>query len=181
VPRRLLAALVVLVGLWLVAVGFLFVWPSANETPPAHADAVVVLSGGGDRRLDPALKLVQRGVAPVLAISSAFKSPTWYTAQRLCRGQDGRLPFHVLCFTAKPYSTRGEAETFSRIAREHGWNRIVVVTSTYHVTRAHMLFSRCYHGQLWTVGSSAPWYVLPEEWISETAKLTVQTVYERSC
>jgi uncharacterized SAM-binding protein YcdF (DUF218 family) len=170
-----------LVALWLVAVAFLFVWPSANEAPPTHADAVVVLSGGGNWRLDPALKLVRRGVAPVLAISSAFKSPTWYTAQRLCRGQDGRQPFRVLCFTAKPYSTRGEAETFSRIARAHGWNRIVVVTSTYHVTRAHMLFRRCYHGQLWTVGASSRWYWLPEEWASETAKLSVQLLYERGC
>jgi uncharacterized SAM-binding protein YcdF (DUF218 family) len=181
VLRRLLAVVVLLVALWLVAVAFLFVWPRANETPPAHADAVVVLSGGGNRRLDPALKLVQRGIAPVLAISSAFRDPRWTKAHRLCRGQDGPTTFRILCFEANPYSTRGEAETFSRIAREHGWSRIVVVTSTYHVTRAHMLFGRCFHGRLWTVGTSSPWWVLPEEWVSETLKLSVQVVYERGC
>jgi uncharacterized SAM-binding protein YcdF (DUF218 family) len=170
-----------LVGLWLVAVAILFVWPTANESPPAHADAVVVLAGGGNHRLDPALKLVQRGVAPLLAVSSAFKDPKWIKAHRLCRGEDGPTRFHVLCFQAVPYSTRGEARTVARLAREHGWHRIVVVTSTYHVTRARMLFRRCYRGQLWTVGTSSPWTELPQEWVSETGKLIVQTTVERSC
>jgi uncharacterized SAM-binding protein YcdF (DUF218 family) len=170
-----------LVGLWLVAVAVLFVWPQANQTPPDRADAVVVLSGGGNGRLDPALKLVDRGIAPVLAISSAFRDPRWRKAHRLCRGEEGPLRFRVLCFQAIPYSTRGEAETVGRLARKYGWRRLVVVTSTYHVTRARMLFRRCFKGQLWTVGTSAPWYELPTEWASETAKLTVQTVYERGC
>jgi uncharacterized SAM-binding protein YcdF (DUF218 family) len=181
VLRRLLAALVVLVSLWLVAVAVLFVWPPADTGAPAHADAVVVLAGGGNQRLDPALKLVERGVAPVLAISSAFRDPKWKKAHRLCDGQDGRLRFKVICFEAVPYSTRGEAETVTRLAKHDGWNRVVVVTSTYHVTRARMLFRRCFHGRLWTVGTSSTWWTLPEEWASETGKLTVQTFYERGC
>ncbi len=179
--RRLFVALAMLVGLWLVAVAVLFVWPSANQSPPAHADAVVVLAGGGNSRLDPALKLVQRGIAPVLAISSAFKDPKWKKAHRLCRGAYGRTRFRVVCFQAVPYSTRGEARTVARLARELDWRRIVVVTSTYHVTRARMLFRRCYHGRLWMVGTSASLLALPEEWVSETGKLLVQTTVERSC
>lgn len=179
--RRLLTAFLMLVGLWLVTVALLFVWPSADESPPAHADAVVVLSGGGNSRLDPALELVERGVAPILAISSAFRDPRWTKAHRLCNGQDGRLRFRVICFQAVPYSTRGEAETVTRIAKHDHWSRIVVVTSTYHVTRARMLFRRCFHGRLWTVGTSSTWYWRPVEWASETAKLFVQTFYERGC
>lgn len=170
-----------LVGLWLVAVAVLFVWPSANEAPPAHADAVVVLAGGRDTRLDPALRLMRRGIAPVLAISSVQRDPKWITAEKLCRGAYGKLRFKVICFQAVPYSTRGEAETVARLAKHDAWHRIVVVTSTYHVTRARMLFRRCFHGQLWTLGTSSPWYWLPDEWASETGKLLVQTVYERGC
>jgi uncharacterized SAM-binding protein YcdF (DUF218 family) len=179
VPRRLLIALVMLLGLWLVAVAVLFVWPKANTGAPAHADAVVVLSGGRNSRLDPALKLVERGVAPVLAISSPYQDPKWTTAHELCRAKD--LKFKVVCFQATPYSTRGEAETVSRMARARGWKRLVVVTSMYHVTRARMLFERCYDGKLWTVGTSSPWQWLPEEWAFETGKLLVQTTVERSC
>jgi uncharacterized SAM-binding protein YcdF (DUF218 family) len=181
VRRRLFLAFELLVGLWLVAVAVLFVWPQANEAPPAHADAVVVLSGGGDGRLDPALRLVRHGLAPVLAISSPFKQPRWRTAISLCTGRTPHPKFRVVCFQAVPYSTRGEAETVSRLAKRQGWHRLVIVTSTYHVTRARMLFRRCYDGPLWTVGTSSTWYRLPEEWASETGKLIVQTVSDRSC
>lgn len=178
--RRLLLGLAGLLAAWLVACIFLFVWPRA-DAPPAHADVVVVLSGGLNRRLDPALALVRRGVAPVLAISSAFKGGNWKKAERLCRGQDGPTRFQVVCFTAVPYSTRGEARTVARLAREHHWKRVVVVTSMFHVTRARMLFRRCYRGQLWVVGTGSPWWQLPEEWASETGKLLVQLTVERGC
>jgi uncharacterized SAM-binding protein YcdF (DUF218 family) len=157
----------------------LFVWPRGSAPPP-KADVVVVLSGGLNSRLDPALELMRRRTAPVLAISSAFIGGTWKKAERLCRGE---IPtrYEVLCFTAKPYSTRGEARTVAKLAREQGWKRVVVVTSTFHVTRTRILFRRCYDGKLWVVGTKSPWWRLPEEWANETGKLAVQLTVERSC
>jgi len=181
VLRRLLLGLAGLVAAWLVAVAFLFAWPLVETGPPAHADAVIVLSGGLNGRLDPAIALVRRGIAPVLAVSGAFLDPRWKKAHRLCDGAYGPTRFRVLCFEPAPYSTRGEARTVARLARQHGWSRIVVVTSTYHLTRARMLFRRCYHGRLWMVGTSSPWWQLPQEWLSETGKLLVQAVFESGC
>ena len=177
--RRLLLILAGLVAAWLVACLVLFVWPPAESSPPAHADVVVVLSGS-KQRLPPALALIRRGVAPVLALSTVQETPHWPQAERLC-ATHRYAGAHVVCFTAVPYSTRGEARTVARLAREHGWHSIVVVSSTFHLTRAKMLFRRCYHGRLAMVGSPSTWWQLPLEWASETGKLLVQLTVQRGC
>ena len=113
--RRILLVVAGLVALWLVACAFLFVWPRAESAPPAHADAVVVLSGGLDRRLDPALALVRRGLAPTLVISSPMRGP-WPKAVALCSGRMKAAPgAKVVCFQPEPYSTQGEARAGARL------------------------------------------------------------------
>ena len=177
--RRLLVVLVALVGAWLVLCAVLFIWPSAASSP-RRADAIVVLSGGLNSRLDPALALARRGVAPLLVISSAGQDPKWRKARRLCAAR--RIAgVRVLCFEANPYSTVGEARAIARLARLHGWKHVVVVTSTFHVTRARMLIRRCYTGALSMVGTQSTWWRLPEEWASETGKLLVQLTLRRDC
>ena len=177
--RRLLLALAGLVVAWLVACLVLFVWPPAESSAPAHADVVVVLSGN-KRRLPPALALIRRGVAPVLALSTLQRTKHWPAAERLC-ATHRYAGAQVVCFTARPFSTQGEARTVTRLARERHWRSVVVVTSTFHVTRAHLLFRRCYHGPLTMIGSSSTWWQLPEEWAFETGKLVVQLTARRDC
>jgi uncharacterized SAM-binding protein YcdF (DUF218 family) len=125
----------------LVATLRLFVWPDTDAVD--HADAVVVLAGGDGERLDKGLELVRRGVAPTLVLS--FGPP------RLC---DGGGSVDVVCFAPSPETTRGEAEEIGRLARAHGWSRLVVVTSTPHVTRARLLVGRCYDGTLAVTGAT---------------------------
>ena len=179
VLRRVLVVLAVLVAAWLAASLVLFVWPPAETGAPAHADAIVMLSGS-KHRLPPAEMLIRRGVAPVLALSSVARTPKWKAARRLCRaGSYDRA--QVLCFNANPYSTEGEARTVAEIARRRGWRSIVVVSSTFHLTRAKLLFERCFAGRLYLVGAPTPWWELPQEWVSETGKLIVQLTVERGC
>lgn len=177
--RRLLLIFVGLVAAWIVFSLVFFVFPPADGGAPVHADVVVVLSGGRER-LPPAMALVRHGVAPVLAISSVEKTKPWPLGDRLCRAKR-YAGARVLCFEAVPYSTQGEAETVGRLARAHGWRRIVVVTNTFHVTRAHMLFRRCFKGALSMVGVGSTWWKLPLNWADETAKLVYQLTAERSC
>jgi uncharacterized SAM-binding protein YcdF (DUF218 family) len=112
-----------------------FVWPSAGALQ--RADAVVVLAGGDGERLDRGLELVRAGVAPTLVASTG--------PSQLC---DTAQPFEVVCFHPSPETTRGEAEAIGRLAREHGWRHIVLVTSSYHMSRAQLLVDRCYSGSL---------------------------------
>jgi uncharacterized SAM-binding protein YcdF (DUF218 family) len=112
---------------------------------PTGADAIVVLAGGEDHRLDEGLRLWRRGVAPTLVISDGRK-PGWDRANRLCRAP------RVRCFVPDPYSTRGEA----RWAAEQGWDSLVVVTSTYHLRRSRILFERCLDGRVTLRGAEPP-------------------------
>jgi uncharacterized SAM-binding protein YcdF (DUF218 family) len=57
----------------------------------------------------------------------------------------------------------------------------VVVTSDFHVTRAYLLFRRCFSGRLWMVGVRRTWWKLPVEWVSETGKLVYQLTARRTC
>ncbi len=130
------------------ATAYLFVWPR-DDTPPADADAIVVLSGGRGHRLAEGQKLVREGVSDTLVISDGL-APGWDEANRLCRS--GR----AICFTPDPYSTQGEARWIAQEARERGWDSVVVVTSSYHVPRARMIVRRCYHDGLAVVGADPP-------------------------
>lgn len=177
--RRLLLTAAGLVAAWVVACLVFFTWSPWDSGAPAHADVVVMLSGS-KRRLPTALGLIRRGVAPVLALSSVPRTKDWAEADRLCRTKR-YSGARVICFQAVPYSTRGEARTVARLAQERGWRSIVVVTSRFHITRAHMLFRRCWHGPLSMVPAPSTWWQLPVEWASETAKLLVQVTVERSC
>jgi len=154
-PRRLRWPLLVaaLVTAWVAATGFLFIWPSSDAVD--RADAIISLGNGPHgERLDRALSLLGRD-APVLVISRSRHPGARVT--RLCSGRGGTLARGrlVLCFRATPATTRGEAHEIRRLAAARGWHSLIVVTSTYHVTRARLLEERCYNGRLSVEGASA--------------------------
>jgi uncharacterized SAM-binding protein YcdF (DUF218 family) len=127
----------------------LFVWPQTDT--PHSSDAVVVLGPGlHGERLAGGLRLMRQGAGRVLVISRA-QNRDWTAANQLCAEQ---TRFRVVCFIAKPFTTRGEAETIARLAEKHGWRSLIIVTSTYHVSRARLWNSRCHHGGVEVVGES---------------------------
>jgi DUF218 domain-containing protein len=136
-------SLVVLFVAWLIVGYLVVVDPTVNH--PEHADAVVVLGPPDNNgRVDTALDLVRRHVTSNLVIS--VMSEKQRLAKSLCTDpQDG---FTVTCFQPLPRTTRGEAEHVRNLARQHGWHSIIVVTSTYHVSRARMIFDRCIDGRV---------------------------------
>jgi uncharacterized SAM-binding protein YcdF (DUF218 family) len=147
-----------------------------HDGPPVHADAVVVLEGSSTR-LPLGVKLVNEGYAPLLIVS---RGDSKKLEQKVCDHTD-HLSVRVICFAAKPASTRGEAEEIGRLAGQLNLKRIDVVTSQFHVFRARMLIQRCYHGELHMVGSSQSEWKFPLYAVGETAKLAYQLVFARSC
>jgi uncharacterized SAM-binding protein YcdF (DUF218 family) len=160
---------------WVLAASLAFAFDHGGS--PVRADAVVVLEGS-KTRLPRGLQLVEQGYAPLLVISRGDRKAA---EAELCRGRGAPAHVRVLCFTAKPNSTQGEAEFIGRLATERGLSSIDVVTSQFHVFRAKLLIGRCYHGRLQMVGVSQPAWKLPWYAVTETAKLVYQLVVERRC
>lgn len=161
---------------WAIAAAALFVWPPSHDA--ARVDAAVVLSGAAGPRLAKGMQVVRRGVAPVLVVSDGW-SPTWPEANRLCAGRPAPVP--VACFHPDPYSTRGEAKAFARLASGHGWRSAVVVSSRYHLVRARMLFERCYDGPVSTAASKGSVLSRIAAAPLETVKLGYALLIKRGC
>jgi uncharacterized SAM-binding protein YcdF (DUF218 family) len=174
--KRIWMPAVVTGTLFLAATARLFVWPSTNDA--GRADAVVVLDGGSGERLDRARALMARGIAPTLAISTGRDGDV-DEAGDLCTK---RQQFEVVCFSPRPDSTRGEARALAALARRNGWNDVVLVTSTYHVTRARILVERCFAGRVDVVAASPP--RRPLHWVAavvhEWAGM-LETTIRRGC
>ncbi len=159
----------VLLAAYVAAAVYLFVLP--HEDKPAHADAVVVLSGT-HQRLPVGERLVRQGYAPRLVVSLSARPSA--SERRACASG-------ALCFHARPYSTRGEAREIGRLAAQRHWKTIDVVTSKFHDFRAAILIRRCYHGALRMIGAPQSMMHLPIDVVDESAKLSYQEIVARGC
>jgi uncharacterized SAM-binding protein YcdF (DUF218 family) len=168
--RRLVLLLLLLAALTAASV-WLFAFPRTDS--PGRADAVVVLSGSNYDRLSKGLALMRARVAPVLVVSDGVR-----TVPHLCKR---RRPYRVICVEPHPFSTKGEAEELARLAAAHGWRRVDVVTSRYHVYRARLIIERCYHGSLRLVASEPRLWDYLAGGASEWPKLALALVVRRRC
>ncbi|NED99608.1 YdcF family protein [Phytoactinopolyspora halotolerans] len=128
--RVWLAVALVLVAVVQIRV---FLLPPTDES--GQADAIVVFGGPGDR-LGYAAELMADGLAPTLVIST----------EDVNRCPPGAAGAEVLCLTPDPLTTRGEARAFAELARERGWEELLVVSTATQSVRARMRLDRCYAG-----------------------------------
>lgn len=168
--KRIVA--VVLVALAAASV-LMFVWAPFTTSHPKKVNAIVVLAGSG-KRLPVALRLWHRGVARWLLVS---KDPLDERRVALCADP----PAHVVCFQAKPYSTRGEARWVTRFARHEGWRSLAVVSSRFHLYRARLLFRRCTGARIELVAAPVIWWLWPYDVAAEWVKLLTAETVRRGC
>jgi uncharacterized SAM-binding protein YcdF (DUF218 family) len=176
-PRRGAATLgAVLLAVLGVTTAHWFVWPESDD--PTRADAVVMFAGGRGERLPVARRLAERGVAPTLVVMNGA-DPVWPQANALCAGNHA---FTVICPTPDPDTTRGEARTAAALASDQGWTSLILVTSDYHLHRAHILLQRCFDGDIAVVaahrdaGVVARTRNIVHEWLA-----TIAATIERDC
>lgn len=178
-PRRRRRRKVLIVTLAAGLVAFcgltarLFVFPASGM--PARVDAIVMLNGSatGDR-FRTAFNLGYAHRAPVLLISSgnSFGPP-----DGSCGPQIPHLK--VICFNPNPPTTQGEVEYVGRLARQHHWHSIALVTITPQDSRARLRMERCFSGHVYVMTAPIPWemwpYQLAYEWAATVKALTVNT------
>jgi uncharacterized SAM-binding protein YcdF (DUF218 family) len=168
------AVLVVVLAGVSVVTGHLFVWPDLPPVPQ-RADVIVQLGGPGDRRF-VALNLARQGRAPLVAISvsDAEVDTSWCRAGRL-RG----VP--VVCFHSEPFTTRGEARAVARMAGQHGWHSVILVTTPDQASRAILRVSRCYDGKIFVATARLPWYLWPTQIVYQWGATAKAYTFETSC
>ena len=89
----------------------------------------------------------------------------------------------VLCFQPNPDTTQGESEGFAKLAKQHSWRSVALVTSQEQAWRAKLWFNRCYpSGQYYSVGPKLSLsMVIPSGVIYESGATVKAEVFDRSC
>lgn len=105
-------------------------------TPPAEAraDGIVVLTGG-EQRLKQGIELLRSGEGQRLLVSGVNRGTS---AKALARttGTDAALFDCCVDLDYEALNTIGNAEMTTRWARQHGFRRLLLVTSDYHIPRS---------------------------------------------
>ncbi|NVM94846.1 YdcF family protein [Arthrobacter wenxiniae] len=135
------AVVVALLLAWLLAAYQLFY--NVHTPAPKQADAVVMLGGASKERLLDAMMLRNELNAPYLVISHT-DTPGNASADDYCNTHSNKAIYpDVVCFTPATMDTRGEASALGKLAAEHQWKNMAVVTSKYHIQRAGLLMHQC--------------------------------------
>jgi uncharacterized SAM-binding protein YcdF (DUF218 family) len=144
-PARILIGLLVC---WLLGCFLVLVEPSVNK--PAKVDAILVLGPPDvDGRAEAGYALARAHYAGTVLVS--VESDLQQQVKGACRNQNP--DYQVICFQPHPGTTRGEARELGRLAREHHWTSVIVITSTYHISRARMIVERCMPGTVLMVAA----------------------------
>ena len=62
------------------------------------------------------------------------------------------------CFAPDPPTTKGEGRELRRLASQHGWRTVIVVTFRPHISRARFILEQCFDGDLVMVASPGSHY-----------------------
>jgi len=120
--------------------------PLRVSAPPEAAEAIVVFAGGvGEsgkagggfqERVTQAVELYRAGFAPRLIFSSGYVFTLREAEVMKAVAVDNGVPAHAILLEEQARNTFENVTLSARILREHGWRRILLVSSPYHMRRA---------------------------------------------
>ncbi|MFJ5872216.1 YdcF family protein [Dietzia maris] len=129
---------------------------------PDRVDAIVVVAGAADDRYVYARHLAEQGVADRILVSQPPSTTgkygvaiREYCADSPVTARDGRR-IEIECFEPDVDTTEGETTAATRIARERGYESLLVVTYWGHVSRVRMYFEQCFDGPVYVTDTPRP-------------------------
>jgi len=139
------------------------------DEPAAHADAIVVL--GDDNfyadRATHAAELYRQGVAPEVVASGRRLRPAAGVSELIEHDlvERGVPKEKIVKFTHDDDNTIEEAEAVAKLAKDHHWNILVIVTSNYHTRRVRFICGKVFPaGIKVSVASARDGDFDPERW-----------------
>ena len=129
---------------------------------PDRVDAIVVVAGVLDDRYSFAKHLAEGGLADTilvsrpLEVSQQFASgvDSFCSASPVRVGDDRNV--EIECFAPDAGTTEGETTAATRIARDRGWESLLVVTYWGHVSRVRIYFEQCFDGAVFVTDTPRP-------------------------
>jgi uncharacterized SAM-binding protein YcdF (DUF218 family) len=125
------------------------------DDPREPADAIVVVAGGTPSREETAAELFRNGWAPRVLVSRQFVAGR---VQRLIDMGVRRLDFQgesvaalerygvprdaIVTLDQPVEITETELRLVAAVARDHGWRRLILVTSPFHTRRVQLVWRR---------------------------------------
>jgi uncharacterized SAM-binding protein YcdF (DUF218 family) len=146
---------------WAAAAGVvaILVWAAiarglapAGNTALTRFDAIVVLGSPADAdgnptptelaRVNEAVHEYQRGVAPRLIVSGAAGHNRFVEAEVMARSAEAQgIPASAIVLETQAEDTMQNACYAVRIMESHGWHSAEVISNSWHLQRAGLIFS----------------------------------------
>jgi uncharacterized SAM-binding protein YcdF (DUF218 family) len=150
--RLILAAIVLIVGVTAWAAIARATAPASN-TALGRFDAIIVLGYPADSdgnptpqqlaRVTEAVHEYERGVAPRLILTGGAAHNNFVEANVMARTAEADgIPSSAIYKEPQAQDTIQNACFAVRIMNQHGWRSAEVISSTYHLPRAALIFSR---------------------------------------
>ena len=150
-PWRVVTAIILVLFLvWIIGGYFVVVRPATDQ--PAKVDAILVLGPPDiDGRMPLGVQLAEEGYASTVVVS--VESEEQFQVKHECHS-DSTTP-RIICFIANPHTTQGEARELRELTAQYGWTKVMVITSSYHISRARMIVQRCFKGEVLMIEAKA--------------------------
>ncbi|HRE49073.1 MAG TPA: YdcF family protein [Aggregatilineales bacterium] len=142
-----------LVALILLPLGFALYIYSYGQVDRAAPAAVIIVLGAGTRpsgapspshirRIDHALALYKQGLAPAILCTGGYTDRHPNSEARACqqRLEAFGVPASAIFLEEKSLSTEENALESKPIMAQQGWQTALLVSDSYHLWRAEMLF-----------------------------------------